>query len=189
MLYFFTGRGEPLRFWEYVALSGYVIGFVAVATFAFSKGSWSVLAVLMVVGSASWLGGSLLGFLFGVPRIRTAEGASNTTSSGNFAPEVRHNTNMEQISDWLTKIIVGATLVQIGTIIEKLNELSIAIGKGIGSDESFLMEATVAGGVIIFHFAAGFIWAYLWCSLRISRELIELFGDGSDSDAKPAGEP
>jgi hypothetical protein len=29
----------------------------------------------------------------------------------------------------------------------------------------------MGGGVLVFFFAAGFIWGYLWCSLRVFREM------------------
>jgi hypothetical protein len=34
--------------------------------------------------------------------------------------------------------------------------------------------AAISGGVLVFYFAAGFIWGYLWCSLRVFREMQSL---------------
>src|ERR1700721_118749 len=49
--------------------------------------------------------GSLLGIVFGIPR----EAADNpSTDAGRPAAWLRANTNMEEISDWLTKLLLGA---------------------------------------------------------------------------------
>jgi hypothetical protein len=76
---------------------------------------------LMTAGAAMFVGG-LLGFLFGVPYTRegeqpagTKDGQGGQQKSGSDAlpTSYRPNTSLEQISDWLTKILVGVGLVQI----------------------------------------------------------------------------
>jgi hypothetical protein len=80
---------------------------VAVFIFATSTSSFgAVLAVgLAVVGAASFAG-LLLGFLFGLPKTLERSGKGRLTT----------NTNLDQISDWLTKILVGLGLVQLGKV-------------------------------------------------------------------------
>ena len=65
----------------------------------------------LFLAGASTLVGSLAGFLFGVP-VREREPGTDDTGSANRSIGYRPNTNLEQISDWLTKIIVGIGLVQ-----------------------------------------------------------------------------
>src|SRR5437868_14946669 len=63
----------------------------------------------MLVAGAALLAGFLTGFIFGIPRV----GAD--TSSG-----VQSNDNLIEISNWLTKILVGVSLVELSVIPGKL---------------------------------------------------------------------
>src|SRR5262245_39605657 len=111
-----------------------------------------VFAVLVCLLLASAAGGGILGFLFGIPRqlqqantqIRqtaaaAAPGGNAASSNGangasEHSGEARavaatsrlygNNTNLEEISDWITKIIVGISLVQATTILNKVGEAS-----------------------------------------------------------------
>jgi hypothetical protein len=123
-----------------------------------------VFAALFLLGMAAWIGGSLIGFLFGVPRFQNE--SEQRIANSVYIP----NTNLEQISDWLTKIIIGATLVEIKQISSAIGDLSIFIGSKIEFPGSDIM----AGGVLVFYFVTGFTWGYLWCSLRIFREMADL---------------
>lgn len=160
-----SGRGkpEPLAFWEWMAIIAYLTGLLLSAIYAFAVGdAGRVFALLFLVGSAAWVSGGALGFLFGVPRFQ----ADTQAGSRRLLP----NTNLEQISDWLTKIIVGATLVQLGPLAAMLGTLFQALGGMIGTNGA----EVAAGAVAIFLFVAGFMWGYLWCSLRVFREMAAL---------------
>ncbi|MGR4863538.1 hypothetical protein [Caulobacter sp. LARHSG274] len=126
-------------------------------------------AIIFLVGCAAWLSGSLLGFLFGVPRFQ----ADPQADTNRILP----NTNLEQISDWLTKIIVGATLVQLGPLAARMGQLFQAVGDQVGKPGAVV----AAGAAIIFFSAAGFMWGYLWCSLRVFREMAALTRQDIDS--------
>ena len=152
-----------LRFWEWVAIFGFLSGMSVIAIYAAaSPNSLKVFSVLALVGLAAWLGGSLLGFLFGVPRFQ----ASPNQDGSRIVP----NTNLEQVSDWLTKIIIGATLVQLKEISAGLGRLAQAIGGEIEAPAG----STAAGAAVLFFLFVGFMWGYLWCSLRIFREMADL---------------
>lgn len=159
---------EEFRFWETLAFGAYVIGLFAIGFYAYSEGSWRVFGVLWIVASGAWLAGTALGFLFGVPRVRSAEPV--IVNSSDSETLIVPNTNLEQISDWLTKIIVGATLVQLGPLAAGIGDLSSFIGRSMDARAG----AAASGGVLVFNFVAGFIWGYLWCSLRVFREMQSL---------------
>ena len=72
---------------------------------------WGAFATALFIGSSSFLIGGLVGFLFGIPR--AVQGSTAPTGAAQY----QANTNLEQVSDWLTKIIVGVSLVEIGRII------------------------------------------------------------------------
>jgi hypothetical protein len=159
---------EKLRFWEVLAFGAYFLGLIVIAVYAYAGASWRAFGILWMVGSAAWLSGTALGFLFGVPRVRAGDPvAANATGRASLVP----NTNLEQISDWLTKIIVGATLVQLGPLAHAIGSLSGVIGKSLDTSVKPVDGSVMGGGVLVFFFAAGFIWGYLWCSLRVFREM------------------
>jgi len=169
-----------LRFWEVIAIASYLIGTAGVGVYGVAvPDGLRAFAILEMVAGASWGCGAVLGFLFGVPRLRSATG-SQGQGSGNsqFTP----NTNLEQISDWLTKIIVGATLVQLNAVVARIQSTAEAIGDSIGAAHA----VPVAGATMIYFFTAGFMWGYLWCSLRIFREMIQMTGPDQVSRAKAA---
>ena len=91
-------------------------------------------------GFACFTIGSMVGFLFGIPRILQREqpqgGTDPATTATRTPPSesegqhgaysLRINTNLEQISDWLTKILVGAGLIQLQTLPKQLTSSSPA---------------------------------------------------------------
>jgi hypothetical protein len=162
-------------FWEYVAIFAFMLGMAAVLAFANigTANGLNRLAVLFVIACASWMVGSMLGFLFGVPRFKSdagSHGPIGASAVAQSAAKFTPNTNLEQISDWLTKIIVGATLVQLRPIAVHFAALCVWIGGQIGQPSA----AVFVGGLILFLFFAGLLWGYLWCSIRIFREMLDL---------------
>lgn len=110
--------------------------------------------------------GVLMGFLFGIPKVIQGQGEAATPEAANGGkPEERGtsyrmqvNTNLEQISDWLTKIIVGVGLVELKQIPDSLLRLAAFIQPGIGSGE----EARVmALAIILYASLLGFFLGYL----------------------------
>jgi len=77
---------------------------------------------LLLVSGASFSGGGLLGFMFGIPRMITNQNSSDSIISGRA---ISQNDNLVQISDWLTKIIVGVGLTQLYNIPKSINELGL----------------------------------------------------------------
>ena len=110
--------------------------------------------------------GVLMGFLFGIPKVFQGQGEAATSEAANGSkPEERGpsyrmqvNTNLEQISDWLTKIIVGVGLVELKQIPDSLLRLAAFIQPGLGSGE----EARVmALAIILYASLLGFFLGYL----------------------------
>jgi hypothetical protein len=159
---------------------------------------WKTTWIGLLWASACSAGGWFLGFLFGIPRslssdtARTAmPGAEPSTPSDESAPEAEAdqskmksvpppsgastavNTNLEQISDWLTKIIVGVTLVESKEVIHRLEAAGRVIGQSLGGpySESFAMA------LLIYFFTAGLLGSYLLTRLFLQRA----FNDASMS--------
>ena len=105
----------------------------------------------------------------------TAKANSSQVQSGNPAaatgqPEGPYhgNTNLEQISDWLSKILVGAGLTQIAALPKALNKYAGIIAPGLG-DFSSNLDFSV--GLLIFFPVCGFLVGYLWTRLHLLKAL------------------
>ncbi len=114
----------------------------------------------VLVAGASALIGGLTGFLFGIPR--TQQGDEATPANEHRPVAYRPNTNLEQISDWLTKILVGIGLIQLGRAPEQLGRLAEALGPGFGGGDG---AESLALTVVLYFSLIGFLFGYLWTRL------------------------
>ncbi len=154
-------------------------------------GSGQVLRIVgvgILVGGAALLSGFLLGFIFGVPRVdggKPGGSESGTSTAAGVAADsqsspVTPNSNLVEISDWLTKIIVGVGLVELKTIPDRLGKLSWYLGSGLRPaqcDPHLSCADSIGSGqaaglaIIIFYFALGFLFGYVWTRLYFQRDL------------------
>jgi hypothetical protein len=121
-------------------------------------------AGLFTAGGADLLG-AVIGFLFGVPRARRKSRRKQTGSTAHTP-----NTNLEHVSDWLTKIVVGVTLVEFADI--KLNFVALAEFLGPAFDDENI-GVGIAGGILLHYlcmgFLQGFLISYLWLPSAFRR--------------------
>lgn len=123
----------------------------------------SVFSVGTVIAGASLLGGGTLGFLFGIPRTRLKEDNKNEED---YIP----NTNIELISDWLTKIIVGVGLTQITKVPGALEEISVKLAPALGG---FASSPVFSIAIILYFLLCGFLFGWLWTRLYLRGAFIE----------------
>jgi hypothetical protein len=103
--------------------------------------------------------GAILGLMFGIPRYSKLSGIDNA---------VAPNNNLEQISDWLTKMIVGISLVQFDAIVQRTKALATQITAAMNGCASNCGDSYAMGlAVIGFFFAAGFLMMYLWARVYL----------------------
>ena len=114
--------------------------------------------------------GALLGLLFGIPRSLQRARPDGEESGGPVSTGYRANTNLEEISDWLTKIIVGVSLTQLGEIQTQVVGLVSGIADGFGGTVE--ARAFVAG-LLTLAVIAGFLSGYLLARLYLPRALLE----------------
>jgi len=108
--------------------------------------------------------GFLLGFLFGIPKVLqstalTGPGKAQSAARENvqnISSRLKVNTNLEEISDWLTKLLVGATLTQLVRLPHALKTFATFVA---GNDSS--NEQSFAASVIIYFSVTGFLSGYL----------------------------
>src|SRR5262249_59046584 len=69
--------------------------------------------------------GALFGFLFAIPRTREAAAVAGRPEDPTAVRQavLVANTNLERVSDWLTTLLLGATLVQIKPLADWISNL------------------------------------------------------------------
>lgn len=137
--------------------------------------------VLFVTFAASVGVGAVLGFLFGLPRARLAEPLTGAEASAGATPRRNYlaNSNLIKVSDWLTTIVIGLTLVNLGRVIPAARSLSESLKDPLGGTAA---AEALGMSTIVFGALCGFMLMYLYVSIRI-RELLE------DAENNPVATP
>jgi hypothetical protein len=147
-----------LAFLYLVPLAG-VAGMLVYAVAGNATGR--VFGVSLLWAASAWVFGAFLGFLFAIPQ-SASRGAANGTSP---AAAYKSNSNLEEISDWLTKILVGIGLVQLGNLTDSIKGLidfiSPSLARGTGSDGYVL-------ALLILFSISGFLSVYIVTRTNIS---------------------
>ena len=151
-------------------------------------------AVFAILWSAACTAvGAGVGFVFGIPRTLQTDGQTEvrqTVQEGkeeDVKPRVTArrttgvNTNLEQISDWLTKIFVGVTLVQLGEFGNGLRSTAAVIAEATGSGARY---QSFAYALMVYFAIVGFLGSYLLTRLFLQRAFEQQ--DDSNSREEPA---
>lgn len=137
--------------------------------------------VLYALFAAAGIVGALLGFLFGLPRARFTDPVLGGTPASLSTPETslpgtsqgsKHylaNSNLIKVSDWLTTIVVGLTLVNLGKLFPAIQDLAGILREPLGDTPA---AGVIGVSVVVLGALTGFILMYLYVSIRI-RELLE----------------
>lgn len=121
-------------------------------------------AVASLWALASLAVGAFVGMLFGIPRMRQTNSTSQADNTADkpemgdkrkYQPEI--NNNLIEVSDWLTKIIVGLGLVELRELPDKLKIAANPLAECLGGE----CGLALAVGVIIFFLSAGFLVGYI----------------------------
>ena len=151
----------------------FFIGFLG---FQVARAVGGVLLICLAAG----LAGAMVGFIFGIPRQISAPPDALPAGSGGAAqPRTatfhqadnrwQLSTNLTQVSDWLTKIIVGVSLVEAKNVWGELQDLFLSAADWLfdmrhGSPA--LLGSVIVGGSIF-----GFLFSYMYTQLIVSRLL------------------
>lgn len=105
--------------------------------------------------------GFLTGFLFGIPKV--TQPAQDGKESKEQAYRQSVNTNLEQISDWLTKIIVGLGLVELRKVPELMKNLADWIAKAFcdPANAYFPVAVSLSSAIVVYFAILGFLAGYL----------------------------
>jgi len=123
--------------------------------------------------------------LFGIPRSQRSAGASSTSSpapSGTGAPAsapssrqpgaptLQTNTNLEDMSDWLTKLLVGVGLTQLQKVSPTLRGFGDYVGGVVGLGGAV---GLFAQGIVVYFSVLGFLSGYLVTRLFLAGAFSE----------------
>ncbi|MER6013633.1 tetratricopeptide repeat protein [Streptomyces bluensis] len=169
----FFHRKGPARAVLKGTLTSLAAGLISIALhvgqFSWSH-AWAVFGSALIIAGSAVAIGALLGFIFALPR--TIDRRSNESdigrSSQSLVSKYGANTNLEQISDWLTKIIVGVGLTQLVNIPKVFTALGNSIKPtlgNVGSSEAFGV------GLIVYSSVVGFLFSYLLTRLLMAYAL------------------
>lgn len=131
-----------------------------------SKGGITILLYAignaMLMAGAFYGAGGLTGFLFGIPKIIQSNHVDTNFENSNDT-DVIHNDNLVQISDWLTKIMVGVGLTQIYSIPKFLYHIGEKLGTSIlGYAPKDNLGTNVSIAIILYFSILGFMMVYIW---------------------------
>lgn len=159
--------------------------------------------------------GATVGFLFGIPRSGSQMARQNANkepanAGANAAAALsqreneagRPNTNLEEVSDWLTKILVGLSLVHLKTIEERVWAISRNAAASLNNTPTDA-DISVATALVVGFSVIGFLCGYLYTRLFLQgafsrsdnqmslyrRVTLKELSDISPEPAPPSGEP
>ena len=136
---------------------------VVVAGYGATTRSWTLLTIEALIGTAALSVGGLLGFLFGIPRTMRPRNSESVTGADNrreAAAPYEPSNNLEQVADWLTKILVGVGLVELGKIGNALAQIGDQVAKSVAPPPA---GTNVVTEVILIALATiGFLASFLW---------------------------
>lgn len=140
-----------------------VLGVLLIMLFAGHYWSWSrfssVASTAVMVGGAALTFGVLIGFVFAVPRTLQSDQVGKDSSTSTRTEHFQTNTNLEQISDWLTKIMVGVGLTQLPSILRWLDNFGTRVGPAFGDSGN---TGVFAISILLYFLVCGFLIGYLW---------------------------
>jgi len=182
----------------FVLLAIFLMGTSAVVTCGSAAPGYH-LGNALIWGFGFCVSGMLLGFLFAIPRIlpagaiiappRAANGSGKRETDPAATGILSHpshspseiNSNLVEVSDWLTKIIVGVGLVELKHLPTAARGVADYIAPSLGLAPA--MAAPVAGGIMLFYSVLGFLIGYLLT--RIYLAVIIKWADNQVKNLNP----
>ena len=162
---------KPIRH-VLLAFAGlFTLGIVFVGLSALRASGILYTATAVFWSASIFLASALIGFLFAIPNIGKSKTKSNTLVSASSATEMsekipleswdeqrfRPNTNLDQISDWLTKAMIVVFLINLYRLPQLIDRATSYIAAGLGGEQ----HKFVATAMLIYFAALGITSSYL----------------------------
>jgi len=138
--------------------------------------NFSSKATVLLWMLACLLSGTAIGFLFGIPKIlqnNQVPPSATTPTTPVYQQQV--NTNLTEISDWLTKIIVGLGLVNLTKIPPYLSKIASILATGLSQPAvtPSALAFAFACGIIVSYSILGFLFGYITTRLYLAGAFSE----------------
>lgn len=149
-----------------------VVGVLSILAYAFATpfgSTWGYLGIGVLTAFSAFLVGGLVGFLFGVPRL-VSSGALRQSGGPQYAP----SSNLAEVSDWLTKLLLGAGLVTLTHLGAPISHLIDHVAHGLYIPPASQSAAQAMAGAILFGYTAvglldGYVMTTVWYQNWIVR--------------------
>jgi hypothetical protein len=140
----------------------------------------------LISALASGALGIAMGLLFGLPTLaaRAAAisnanaGTAGIGATGNAQPTMNRmqplygdNTSIEQVADWLTKIIIGLGLTQFDAFTERFDSVATQVSAAMLGLPQAQASPVVGGSLLLCAFLLCFLASYLWSRRYLPIEL------------------
>ncbi len=160
------GEYQKRRLWTTIttAIVLGILGIIFIGTWVSDiKGFFAPFGSALLIAGASLSTGGFIGFLFGIPSIMQDPTA-----------KLKYNDNLVQISDWLTKIIVGVGLTQLTNIPHKILIIGYIFKDSFGYG---FAGRNMAIAVMSYFFVLGFLIMYFWSRTDYSQIMKDIDDD------------
>jgi len=177
-----ASSGDGLKSLMVVLWGGAIIALIATIGANLQTPTLVLIGVAVLIFLAAFATGAFFGFLFGAPQVLSGEERGGPDSAKSPIPTksaeqagggkttsgklLKSNTSLEKISNWLTTLIVGASLTQISSIDLYLSRFRDFLSKyavvhlADGSVTAGILPA-VGPIILIFGAVSGFLFMYL----------------------------
>ncbi len=145
----------------------------------------------VLIAGAIAASAAVIGFLFGIPRSVAVAGSTVQGEKAANAATAPSSAGLEQVSDWLTKVIVGASLTSLSAIKGYVMALAKYLAACVAPADADGQPAAVAFvfglGVVGYFSAFGFLGGYLSTRLLLAR-LLRMADKSVEQIARETGE-
>ena len=141
---------------------------------------WSYLGIGMSTAIAAFLSGCLIGFLFGVPRVVSSGQLRHDIHRGDGSGMYTPSSNLAEVSDWLTKLLLGAGLVQLTRLGAPISHLINSVAAGLTATTAATSPSSaakvMAGAILFGYVAIGILDSYVVTTVWYQRKLASISG-------------
>jgi hypothetical protein len=138
------------------------------------------ISVGLLAACAAFMVGTLVGLVLAIPRVVSSgayrhQQTSELGQEQTEVPQVLPSTNLAEISDWLTKLLLGAGLVSLTRLGRPLSQLIDNVARGLGGGTASggvtASAAVIAGAILVNYVILGFLGGYLTTAFFYGRVL------------------
>jgi hypothetical protein len=172
--------GHITTWLAFLGIAAPVGGTAWIAVYAFStQGSHpTYLGVGVLASLAAFVAGCFVGFLLGIPRAVSSGELRQNQSAAAGSSGLGGSSNLAEISDWLTKLVLGAGLVELTRLGGPVARLIDNVAAGLhssGASAASVQTAKVMAGAIIFGYVImglldGYIVTTTWYQAKVDAQ-------------------